>query len=77
MHGSLLIDQGPELGHWARNLRSSLGLTQQQLARLAKVTAEEINLFEQDNLLSVDIKIKILKELSVRKVYNWDRRSNC
>ena len=77
MYGSLLIDQGPELGHWARNLRSSLGLTQQQLARLAKVSAEEINLFEQDNLLSVDIKIKILKELSVRKVYNWDKRSNC
>ena len=76
MYGSLMIDQGPELGHWARNLRSSLRLTQQQLAHLAKVTPEEVSLFEQDKLLSVDIKLQILKELTVRKVYNWDKRSN-
>ena len=59
---SLLIDEESALGPWIRNLRLYLNLTQQELAGLAKVTPEEINLLEHNKPLLPDVKLRIMKE---------------
>lgn len=74
---SQLIDQESALGPWVRNLRVYLELTQQELACLAKVTSQEVNLLEHNKPLSSDAKRGILKELCTIRVHNWDRLSNC
>ncbi len=76
--GALLqIDRKSALGPWVQNLRIYLKLTQKEIARLAKVTKEEVNSFENNELLPADVKSRILRELWNIRVHNWETHSNC
>jgi len=55
------------VGFKARRLRISQLLTQQELANLAGVFLEEVDLFERNLPLPLDAKRKILKELWAKK----------
>ena len=74
---SLLMSQEAALGPRVRSLRISLRLTQPELAGLAKVTTEEVNLLEHDKPLLLDAKRRILKELYDIRAHYWDRLSKC
>jgi DNA-binding XRE family transcriptional regulator len=74
---SPLIDEESALGLWVRSLRLYLNLTQQELAGLAKVTPEEIDLLEHNKPLLPDAKLRIMKELCTRRLINWSRLANC
>ena len=54
-------------GFKAKKMRVSLMLTQQELANLAGVSREEVDLFEQNFPVRLEIKNKILKELLGRQ----------
>ena len=73
----LQIDRKSTLGPWVRNLRIYLQLTQREIARSAKVTLEEVNLFENNKPLSPDTQNRILKEVCNRRIHNWETLSNC
>lgn len=60
--------QEPSLGIKVKRLRLSSLLTQKELADLAGVSREEVNLFERGLPLPLDSKRKILKELWAKKV---------
>ena len=64
----LSIDQKPSLGLQAKRLRLALLLTQHELATIAGVPLEEVDLLEHNLPVQVDVKLKILRELWVRKV---------
>ena len=55
------------MGSKVKRLRLSSLLTQQELAEMAGVTQEEVNLFEHGLPLPLDSKRKILKELWSKK----------
>ncbi len=55
--------QESALGPWARSVRIALHLTQQELANLAGVSLEEIDLFERNMPVRLDARRKLLKEL--------------
>ena len=55
------------LGFLARNLRLYLDLSQKELAKIARVSPESVDLFEHNQPLPLDEKRKILKELYQRK----------
>ena len=77
MSAILQIDRRSTLGPWVRNLRIYLQLTQREIARSAKVTLEEVDLFENNKPLSPDTQNRILKEVCNRRVHNWETLSNC
>ena len=56
------------LGHRVKHLRVSQGLTQRELARIAKVSPKAVDLFEQNQPLPLYDKLKILIELYARKI---------
>ena len=60
-------DLGTSLGYKARSLRISLALSQQELASVAGVTPEEIELFEHNLPVRLDTKRKLLRELWARR----------
>ena len=64
----LSIDQKPSLGLEAKRIRLTLPLTQHELATIAGVSLKEVDLFEHDLPVQVDVKLKILRELWARKV---------
>ncbi len=64
----LSVDQ-EALGFKARKLRVFLQLTPQELANIAGVTTEEVDLFEHNLPVRLDAKRKLLKELWARKNY--------
>ena len=53
----------PSVGVKARRLRISQLLTQQELANLAGVSLEEVDLFEHNLPVRLDARRKLLKEL--------------
>jgi transcriptional regulator with XRE-family HTH domain len=59
--------QEPSLGTKVKRLRLSSLLTQKELADLASVSQEEVNLFERGLPIKLDSKRKILKELWAKK----------
>lgn len=59
--------QGVSLGQQARRLRIASLLTQQQLAYIAGVPREHVDLFERSLPVPLDSKRRILKELWVKK----------
>lgn len=65
------------LGPWVRELRLYLKLTQKEIARIARVRQEDINLLERNQPLSSEIKSRILAELNNIRVRNWDILTNC
>ena len=64
----LSVDQKQSLGLEAKRIRLSLRLTQHELATIAGVTLEEVDLFEYNLPVQVGVKLKILRELWNRKV---------
>jgi len=56
------------IGFKARKLRIAQLLTQQELANMAGVSPEEVDLFEHNQPVPLDSRRKILKELWARKV---------
>lgn len=55
------------LGSLAKRLRTAQHLTQQELADLAGVSRKEVNLFEHNLPVILDIRRRLLKELWARK----------
>jgi transcriptional regulator with XRE-family HTH domain len=59
--------RGASIGFKAKRLRISEFLSQQELADMAGVSLEEVDLFEQNMPVRLDTKRKILKELWARR----------
>jgi transcriptional regulator with XRE-family HTH domain len=55
------------LGFKARKLRISLHISQQELADMAGVSLEAVDLFEHNLPLALDLKRRILRELWAKK----------
>ena len=55
------------LGFLARNLRIYLDLSQKEVAKLAKVSPNSVDLFEHNQPVPLDDRRRILKELYMRK----------
>lgn len=70
-------DRTSTLGPWVRNLRIYLKLSQKEIAHSAKVTPEEVNLLENNKPLALNIRNRIIKELSNRRLHNWEILINC
>jgi len=51
------------IGPWARTVRMSSQLTQQELADIVGVSKEDVDLFEHNLPIPLDIKLKLLKKL--------------
>jgi transcriptional regulator with XRE-family HTH domain len=68
MNPVLSIDQETSLGLKAKRLRLALMLTQHDLAAMAGVPLEEVDLFEQGLPVQLDTRRKLLRELWARKV---------
>ena len=51
------------IGSWARRMRLTLKLTEQELADTCGVSREEVDLFEQNLPVRLDAKRRLLKEL--------------
>jgi DNA-binding transcriptional regulator YiaG len=60
-----VIAYAPEssMGPWARSVRRALRLTQQELADIAGISQEDVDLFEQSLPVRLDARRRILKEL--------------
>ena len=59
------------LGFYARTLRTYLGLSPKELAKLAKVSPKAVDLFEHNQLIQRDDKRKIMAELYKRKASSF------
>ena len=55
------------IGPWARTVRMFLQLTQQELADIVGVSKEDVDLFEHNLPIPLDIKLKLLKKLYAAK----------
>jgi hypothetical protein len=73
MTTDLILDQDTSLGFKAQKLRISQMLTTQELAHLAGVSPEEVDLFEQNLPVRLDTRRKLLKELFARKTASRKR----
>ena len=63
----LTFEQNTKLGYKVRSLRISLGLTQSELADAVGVTLDEVDLFEHDLPVRLDVKRRLLRELWARR----------
>jgi transcriptional regulator with XRE-family HTH domain len=61
------------IGFKARKLRTSKLLTQQELAKMAGVSRQEIDSFERNLPLALDTRRKILRELWAKKQPGSDK----
>lgn len=66
----LSTDQDSSLGAKAKKLRVCQLLTQQELAQMAGVSEEEVNLFEHNLPMRLEAKHKLLRELWLRITHN-------
>ena len=57
----------PSLGFEAKRIRLALSLKQHELATIAGVPLKQVDLFEHNLPVQVDVKLRILRELWVRK----------
>ena len=67
MPAALTSDREKSLGFKARKIRVFLGLKQHELANLAGVPLEEVDLFEHNLPVPLDVKRKLIRELLARK----------
>ena len=58
------------IGLWARRLRISLQLTEQELADSVVVSKNDVYLFEHNLPIRLDLKQKLLKKLYAVKIAN-------
>ena len=59
------------IGSWARNLRISLQLMQQDLAEIIGASPEDVDLFEHNLPIPLDIKRKLMRELWARRAHKY------
>ena len=71
MRAVLTFGRETSLGSKARSLRLSLGLTRRELADVAGVTIEEVDLFEHNLPVRLDAKRGLLRELWARRAGKW------
>ena len=64
-------------GPWLENLRVYLQLTQQEIARIASVTSEQVNRLEHNEPLPPDIRYRIMRALGSMRLRNWKLLLNC
>jgi len=57
-----------KIGTDARKLRVSLRISRQELAVMAGVSLQAVNLFERNSPVALDFKRRILKELWAQKI---------
>ena len=69
MRGEIPIDNPMPFSQMLRNIRMSLGLTQEELAERFGVTTNDINLFERNWIVDSDAKRKILQQMCFAR--NW------
>ncbi len=67
MPAALTLDREKSLGFKARRLRLSQLLTTQELASMAGVSQEDVNLLENNLPLQLDSKRKLFRALRARK----------
>ena len=67
MTAVITFDREKSLGLKARKFRVLLGLTRQELADTARVSREEVDLFEHGLPVQLDVKHRLLEELSGSK----------
>jgi len=67
----------PAFGPWLQNLRVYLQLTQKEIARIARVTAKEVNSLENNEPLPADTRHRIMKALNSMRLRNWKTLTNC
>ena len=65
--GDVNNDQQRSFGQMLRNARTCLQLTQQEIAERFSVTVKEVDLFECDQPMRLDAKLRILKQLYAAK----------
>ena len=63
-------DQDSSLGAKAKRLRVCQLLTQQELAQIAGISEEEVNLFEHNLPVQFEARHKLLRELCLRITHN-------
>ena len=63
MEADLALAQEDSIGFKSRRLRISKLLTQRELAEIADVSIEEVDLFEHNRPVPLDARRRILKEL--------------
>lgn len=63
MKKTITYMSGSSVGPWAKSVRMALKLTQRELANMVGVTLEEIDLFEHNLPVRLDVRRKLLKEL--------------
>ena len=61
--------QEPSTGFKATSARLSLKLTQKELADIAGISKDEVDFFEHNLPIALNIKRKLLKTLWARRVY--------
>lgn len=59
----IAFTQESSVGPWARSVRLTLRLTQQELADIAGISKEEVGLFEHGLPVRLDARRRLLKEL--------------
>ena len=59
------------VGPWAKNLRRSLRLTQQELAEFPGVSRREVSYFEHNLPVQVRSRIKLVRELWAARKVSW------
>ena len=69
MRGVIPTDHSMPFAQMLRNIRMSLGLTQEELAERFGVTTNDINLFEQNWIVDSEAKRKILRQMCF--MINW------
>lgn len=69
MRGLIPTNHPMPFGQMLRNIRMSLGLTQEELAERFGVTTNDINLFEQNWVVDSENKRKILRQMCLAT--NW------
>jgi transcriptional regulator with XRE-family HTH domain len=69
MRGVMPTDYPMPFAQMLRNIRVSLGLSQEELAERFGVTTSDINLFEQNYIVDSEAKRKILRQMSF--AINW------
>lgn len=58
------------MGLWVKNVRTSVNLTQKQLAKIARVSTRSVKSLEMNLPLTLEDKRRILTQLYIRKMKN-------
>jgi transcriptional regulator with XRE-family HTH domain len=60
---AIVVEPNSPLGTWAKKIRQTLKLSQQELAAMTGVSQEEVELFELNYPVKLDARRRLLKDL--------------